>query len=168
MRHLFFVLISLMFMGCFEPAPPANNGNTGNTTTTTTNTTNTTNQTPTENTNTTTAPTTKTDTKATEKKSGSVGKWIHSKEEDTDRHEVFRADGYNFPPARGRKFLVINSDNTVEYNFIAPNDMFNRVNGKVDPIDDTKFQIVLINGTTINVSKGETGVLKLEKQALPK
>lgn len=169
MRHLFIVLISLVFMGCFDKTAPANNGNTTTTTTTTQPTTTTTQPTTDNKTNTPTTPTTKKDTKATEKKAGYAGKWIHSKEEDSEKFEVYRADGFNFPPARGRKYMVIKSDNTVEYNSIAPNDTFLRVSGTVQPFDDDKFQIVLMDDkrTTINVYPGEVGILKLEKPRLP-
>lgn len=36
--------------------------------------------------------------------------WIHSYEEDINEIQVFRHDGYRFPPSRGRERLIIKED----------------------------------------------------------
>ena len=32
-----------------------------------------------------------------------TGRWLHSREEDTDDVEVYRPESWDFPPARGRR-----------------------------------------------------------------
>ncbi len=166
MRHLLFLLALISFFGC-DPTTTTSNNTTNTPPTTTTNTTTTQPSTTTQ--PATTDGTTKNPARLDTDKTGFVGKWIHSKEEDTDKEEVFRKEGYKFPPARGRKNVIINANNTVFYNKIAANDAFDRVNGRLEKVDATKFQIVLEDGhaTTINGELNK-GILKLGKKALPK
>ncbi|WP_433367287.1 hypothetical protein ACQPZX_39335 [Actinoplanes sp. CA-142083] len=40
------------------------------------------------------------------------GRWTHSYEEDHDGVQVYRPDGYDFPPARGRRGIEFRPDGT--------------------------------------------------------
>jgi hypothetical protein len=42
-----------------------------------------------------------------------AGGWVHSHEEDTPGHAVYRPDGYAFPPSRGRGGFDLSADGTM-------------------------------------------------------
>lgn len=51
-----------------------------------------------------------------------IGHWIHSHEEDTADTLVYRAEGFAFPPSRGRNALELRSDGSATDKPIAPTD----------------------------------------------
>jgi len=48
--------------------------------------------------------------------------WMHSHEEDTPTHRVFRPPTYNFPRSRGRFSFELKRDGTVVFHGIGPTD----------------------------------------------
>lgn len=51
-----------------------------------------------------------------------VGRWVHSREEDTAGQSVYRSADYAFPPARGRDAFELQADGTSIDAPIAPGD----------------------------------------------
>ncbi len=50
-------------------------------------------------------------------------KWVHSAEEDTPTHKVYRPADHPFPPARGREALVFHDDGRCTVVGIGPTDV---------------------------------------------
>lgn len=48
--------------------------------------------------------------------------WIHSHEEDSADVRAYRAEGFDFPPSRGRKGFQMHADSTFTFFGIAPTD----------------------------------------------
>lgn len=131
MRHLLIIFFTVMlFSSCDPPTSTTTNQPTVQNPTSDT-TSNQTSSSDTSQTNTKTPDATKKD------KSGGaiVGKWIHSNEDDTAQHEVYRPESFNFPPSRGREALVINKDKTFEFITIEPNDTRKKTPGKWALVD---------------------------------
>ena len=57
-------------------------------------------------------------------------RWIHSREEDTGDIEVFRPEGFNFPPAFGRDGFEMRKDGQFIQYDIGPADEVVRVLGR--------------------------------------
>ncbi len=51
-----------------------------------------------------------------------TGMWVHSYEEDTSGHKVYRPEDYPFPPARGREGFEIRENGVFFHRSIAPAD----------------------------------------------
>jgi hypothetical protein len=62
--------------------------------------------------------------------------WMHSREEDTDTEMVFRPEGYNFPPSRGRTGFTLKPRGMLAEIGIAPTDAQSRTEGKWELEDD--------------------------------
>jgi hypothetical protein len=59
-----------------------------------------------------------------------VGRWMHSHEEDTDAHTVFRPATFAFPPSRGRKGFELRSDGSMTSFGVGPTDRRESSEGK--------------------------------------
>ncbi len=55
--------------------------------------------------------------------------WIHSHEEDSADLRAYRAEGFDFPPSRGREGFQIHADSTFTLFGIAPTDGVQRQKG---------------------------------------
>jgi len=51
-----------------------------------------------------------------------VGTWVHSHEESHDGVQVYRPDGYPFPPSRGRTSFSLRADGTAVSGQPGPDD----------------------------------------------
>lgn len=52
-----------------------------------------------------------------------LGKWTHSREEDSDGVKVFRPSSYKLPPSRGRVTFILKENGELEYMPLAANDL---------------------------------------------
>lgn len=55
--------------------------------------------------------------------------WVHAFEEDSGKEKVYRPDGYQLPPARGREGIEIKQGGQVMYRAIGPVDVPVRYEG---------------------------------------
>jgi hypothetical protein len=60
---------------------------------------------------------------------GLVQHWVHSHEDDQANLQVFRRQGFEFPPSRGRRALDFHDDGTLTFHDIAPTDGLVKVDG---------------------------------------
>lgn len=58
------------------------------------------------------------------------GRWLHSFEEDSGDVRVYRPEGYDFPPARGRAGIELLPDGTFIDMQIGPTDAHQNVQGR--------------------------------------
>lgn len=59
-----------------------------------------------------------------------AGRWLHLHEEDSPAAQVYRREGYCFPPARGRDGFEFRPDGELTYLGIAPADGTEEAHGR--------------------------------------
>jgi hypothetical protein len=69
--------------------------------------------------------------------------WGHSREEDGDGITVYRAQGFAFPPARGRDFIEFFADGTVRFYGAGPDDRTRAVMGEWRKVGGDIFEVLL-------------------------
>jgi hypothetical protein len=67
--------------------------------------------------------------------------WIHSHEEDNGGAQVYRPEGFKFPPSRGRAGFEIKKDGNFIDHPIAPADGNETVPGKWEPAREKKIKV---------------------------
>jgi len=85
-----------------------------------------------------------------------VGRWLHSHEEDTDQHSVYRPANFSFGPARGRRGFDLKSDGTCTSIGIAPED------GGAEQSCRWEFKAGKIPRAIVHLPNGETQELSIE------
>jgi hypothetical protein len=67
--------------------------------------------------------------------------WVHSHEEDTPEHMVFRPAGYGFPPSRGRRAFELRPDGTLAEAGPGPDDRPTGAEGRWDLHEDGVLEL---------------------------
>jgi hypothetical protein len=67
--------------------------------------------------------------------------WGHSREEDADGLAVYRPQGFDFPPSRGRDWLEFRPDGSVVFLGAGPDDRTNAVRGAWRPAGDNAVEL---------------------------
>lgn len=94
--------------------------------------------------------------------------WIHSYEEDSGDVMVYREQGFDFPPSRGREGFQINADSTFILYGIAPTDGVQKKKGRWT-LKDGKLQVAFDGHESaggffsIELLSFENGLLKTRK-----
>jgi hypothetical protein len=94
-------------------------------------------------------------------------RWVRSHEEDAGDIEVFRPQGFDFPPARGRPELEINEDGTLTAYQIGPGDGLEPVKGTWTATTASSLELTLANGekSTLDIDSVSDEVLNVRKPA---
>ena len=92
-------------------------------------------------------------------------RWVHSLEEDADDAAVFRPQGWDFPPSRGREQLEINKDGTLTFFEIGLGDELRQVKGTWTTATRSALNITLENGntSTIMINAAADDLLKVRR-----
>jgi hypothetical protein len=72
-------------------------------------------------------------------------RWVHSHEEDTATEMVFRPEGFDFPPSRGRVSFELRADGTFTDRGIGPTDRPHDTSGRWEL--EGERRVVLREGT---------------------
>lgn len=67
--------------------------------------------------------------------------WGHSHEEDREEIEVYRPAGFDFPPARGRRWLALHEDGSVSSGGPGPDDRSRASHGTWRALDDDRLEL---------------------------
>jgi hypothetical protein len=75
------------------------------------------------------------------------GKWVHSREEDTQEEMVFRPPGYTFPPSRGRAAFKLGPNNSYVSAGIGSTDISDVREGRweLENAEDLKISVAVGN-----------------------
>ena len=92
------------------------------------------------------------------------GRWVHSREEDTDDEMVFRAagSGYAFPPSRGREALELRPDDSYAGTAPGPADK-----PQVAGVGHWKLENgerLVLPGRTLEITAADADVLRVRKR----
>jgi hypothetical protein len=67
--------------------------------------------------------------------------WLHSTEEDSADHKVYRPNTYNFPPSRGRTGFALEKDGLFRLYSIAPTDGLEEHKGEWKMVKPTLLRV---------------------------
>jgi len=92
-------------------------------------------------------------------------RWVRSHEEDTGDFEVYRPQGFELPPARGRQQLEFSQDGTLTLFEIGPGDGLRPIQGEWIAATGSQLNITLENGdkSTLIIDTAADDILKVRR-----
>ena len=95
--------------------------------------------------------------------------WIHSREEDTEGLEVFRPEGFAFPPSFGRDGFEMLKDGQFIQEDVGPADGVVRITGRWFPAGSQRVSVVfdpnVREGFTFEIVDVDASVLRIRREA---
>jgi len=91
--------------------------------------------------------------------------WTHSHEEDTEEARVYRPDEFEFPPARGRRGLELQSDGEFVRYDIAPADGIDELAGRWEAEGSERVRVALPDREpyTLTILSVDADVLRIAR-----
>lgn len=108
--------------------------------------------------------------------------WVHSREEDADGLEVFRPEGFEFPPSFGRDGFEMHEDGDFVQEDVGPADGIVRVPGRWSRVGPRQvavsfygaatragfsFEIVAVDDTVLRLMRGSQQATQLDHASSP-